>query len=162
MSTLASLTKRAISVTTNIEPETGFVAGFPTSPRTAIARTEVLAIPRRTPKTVSLMTSGSVPTAISEGARQEVDNLERKFGSDPFLQGFLDELDGVLEKDATFKAWLYGMIPGLKPKILSMKERPISISRPIKPPEPGAVFARMDPMVSKLEARRARGRRQPL
>ncbi len=152
------LIKSAISVTTNIEPETNILAGIPTSPRTAIARPEVLAIPRRTPKTLSLRTEGGMPAAITEGALAELGNLERKFGSDPFMQGFVSELS----KDAGFKSWLYSQIPGLKPKILSMREKPIAMSQPIKPPvEPGIEFAKMDPMIKKLEARRARGRRQP-
>ena len=98
--------KQAISATvSNLEPETGFIAGMPTSPTTAISRTEVLAIPRRVPKTMSLKTEGGVPTAISEGAREMVDQLERKFG-EAFLRGFMDEI----EKDAglhdSFLRWL--------------------------------------------------------
>lgn len=83
--------KLAISVTTNIEPETGFIAGFPQSPGGAIARPETMAIPRRVPKTMSLKTEGGISTAIAEGASQMVSDLERKFGS-AFIRGFLYEL----------------------------------------------------------------------
>jgi hypothetical protein len=82
--------KSAISVTTNVEPETQFLAGIPASPTAAIARTEILASPRRTPKTMALKTEGGIPSAISEGFRETADRLSRKFGS--FWAGFLCEL----------------------------------------------------------------------
>lgn len=160
--------KLAISVTTNIEPETNFIAGFPTTPRQAIsrgqsravARPEILTSPRRTPKTMSLNTEGSVPLAIAEGAREQVDQLSRKFGADQaFIRGFLFEL----EKEAGPLDWVRARLRP-KAKILSMRvhEKPIAMSQSIKPSiEPGAEFARMDPTIKKLEARRAAGRRQP-
>jgi len=83
--------KKAISVTTNAEPETQFVAGMPTSPAASLARTEVLAVPRRVPKTMAFKTEGGIATAIAEGASQQVDNLSRKFGS-AFIRGMLSEL----------------------------------------------------------------------
>lgn len=155
--------KLAISVTTNIEPEVNWVAGFPTSPRAAIARTEVLAMPRRGGKTVSLMTEGTVPLAIAEGAREEVEQLSRKFGADSaFIAGLAYELDSSLEKEA-FMKWLRAR---LKPKaeIVSMRvhEKPIAMSQPIRRSvEPGAEYARLEPRIRAIEARRAKGKLEP-
>lgn len=85
--------KSAISVTvSNAEPEVRFLAGMPESSPTAISRPEVLAIPRRVPKTMSLKSEGGVPEAIAEGGREMVDQLERKFG-EAFVRGFMDELE---------------------------------------------------------------------
>lgn len=113
--------KSAISVTvSNAEPEVQFLAGMPTSPTAAIARPEVLAIPRRVPKTMSLKTEGSVPEAIAEGGREMVSQLERKFG-EAFFRGFLDEL----EKMAGYQIQT-GISP-LQKGIRLLKQRPFKL-----------------------------------
>lgn len=162
--------KQAISVTvSNAEPETQFIAGMPTSPTTSISRTEVLAAPRRIPRAMSYKAEVGVPTAIAEGAREMVDQLERKFG-EAFLRGFLDEI----EKDAglhdSFLRWL-GKTPSVKrpasplqaalqaPKA-SIKTRlegvkpMISYPQSLRGPEPGAEFARFEPRIRRIERAR--------
>lgn len=168
MHTQSLIRKLAISVTTRLEPESTFIAGFPVSPSQAVSKgrlrpsvgPEILTSPRRMPKTLSLNTEGTVPIAIAEGAREQVEQLSRKFGADEaFIRGFLFEL----EKEAGPLDWVRARLRP-KAKILSMKvhEKPIPMSQSIKPSiEPGAEFARMDPTIRKLEARRSAGRRQP-
>jgi len=161
--------KAGISVTlSNVEPEVQFLAGFPTSPTTAISRPEVLAIPRRVPKTMSLLTEGGVPAAISEGGREMVEQLERKFG-EAFFRGFTDELG----KEAQL-GWIKSLVGGgakiaprpIPPLQAAVKSRlktrlegvkpVIAQPRPIKGPEPGAEFAHFEPSIRRIE--RARGR----
>jgi hypothetical protein len=152
--------KLAISVTTNIGPETGFVAGFPVSPPQAITRGEVLAVPRRMPKTLSLKTEGTVPLAIAEGAREEVEALSRKFGADQaFIQGFLFEIN----KDAGALDWIRARLSKPKAEILTMnvREKAIPMSQPISPAAGSDAYTKMDPVIKKLEARRAKGRTTP-
>lgn len=162
--------KQAISVTvSNAEPETGFVAGMPTSPTTSISRTEVLAAPRRVPKAMSYKAEVGVPTAIAEGAREMVDQLERKFG-EAFLRGFLEEMEKDADLYASFQRWL-GKTPSVKrptsplqaaiqaPKA-SIKTRlegvkpMITRPQPMRGPEPGAEFARFEPRIRQIERAR--------
>lgn len=84
---MPSLNKEAIATTGPAEQGTDFVGGMPASPSVTH---EALGPLRRFPKTMIARQEAGVPSAISEGAREMVEQLERKFGS--FMSGFVSEL----------------------------------------------------------------------
>lgn len=106
------LRKDAIAVIGPAEQGTDVIAGMPAGP--SVPR-ETLGIVKRSPKTLAFKTEGGVPTAIAEGAREMVDQLERKFGSDPFMAGFIYEIKLAAEKDAGVMDALKRFFGGGKP-----------------------------------------------